>query len=248
MNYDEIYEKAMEKANNGDFEGALKYFDAAIKENENDKRAWVGKASLLMDLGKVDEALKNIEMALKIEKDDYSLALKGVALYEMKNDMAIQFLNEALEMNEKNFIALYWKGVIEGERGNKKEEAELKGNAAFLLFSVGGDAEALKIFKEVYYLNQDLPICYECGIAYATMVDYVLPFIEENEELEKEKNEIIENCWKNRDKVSKPAFILLSRIVEGKEEEIKVENEKDFVFKMLMEMGEEVENGEEEEN
>ncbi len=246
MNYEELYGKAIEKIGNGNYEEAIKYLDEAIKENENDTRAWIAKATALMDMKDYENAIQILDRVISMdENDDFVVALKGVALYETGRDGS-EFLNKALKMNPKNFTAMYWKGVIEGKAGRKENEAELKGNAAFILFAAGGDAEALGIFSEVYSLDVELSIRYECGIAYASMLDYAIPFVgkENAQRLMDEVDEIIEDCWEHRHIICKSARALLNEMVGEEPEDFVVEDEKDFVFERLMG----VEYGEEEEN
>ena len=251
MKYDELYNKAIEKIGEGEYEEALKYLDEAIKENENDTRAWIAKATALMDLKDYEKAIEIIDRVITMdENDDFVVALKGVALYETGRDGS-EFLDRALKMNPKNFTAMYWKGVVEGRAGRKENEAELKGNAAFILFAAGGDAEALRIFREVYYSGVDLPIRYECGIAYAAMVDYVIPLVDKKdaEKLIEEMDKIIEDCWEHRNMICESARVLLNDMVGEEVKNIVVNDEKDLVFKKLFEpWQEEVENGEEKEN
>jgi len=246
MNYEELYGKAIEKIGDGEYEEAIKYLDEAIKENENDVRAWIAKATALMDMKDYENATQILDKVIAMdENDDFVVALKGIALYETGKDGS-EFLDRALKMNPKNFTAMYWKGVMEGKAGRKENEAELKGKAAFILFAAGGDAEALGIFSDVYNLDVDLPIRYECGIAYAAMLDYAIPFVgkENAERLMEEVDKIIEDCWEHRSMICESARALLNEMVGEEPEDFVVEDEKDFVFEKLMG----VEYGEEEEN
>lgn len=237
---DEEYMEFMEKINrkimNGDYDGAMKIIDEAIKKND-DERIWITKGTILMDLNEMDDAIKCFDKALEINADnEFAIAFKGVALYRRGDEKeGEKCFDEVLSINPKNFIALYWKGVLEGNRGRRENEIKLKGESAFILFATGGDIESLDIFREVYYSGVDIPIRYECGVAYAGMLDYVL-MVKENEKLEEEHNSIVMNCWENKEKICKSAQILLADMMgEEVEEKIIVNNEKDFVFKKLLE-------------
>ncbi len=248
MNYEELYEMATEKAIEGDYEKALKYLDKAIKENENDARVWMAKGTALAELGKNEEAIRCYDKTIEIDaNNDFAFALKGVALYEIGNGReAKKYFDIALKMNPKNFTAMYWKGVMEGKAGNKEEEANLKGKSAFIFFAAGPDIESMEIFEEVYYSNIDLPIRYECGIAYAAMLGLTVSLVEDSqaEKMGEEYHNILSDCWKNKEKVCKSAEILLNAMMNESFGIIIVNDEKDFTFKKLFELWfEELEEG-----
>lgn len=234
--YMDLMEKVNEKVMKEDYEGAMKIIDEAIEKND-DERIWITKGTILMDLNEMEDAIKCFDNALEINADnEFATAFKGVALYRIgEENEGERCFDKVLSINPKNFIALYWKGVAEGGRGKRENEIKLKGESAFILFATGGDVEALNIFREVYYSGLDIPIRYECGVAYAGILDYVL-MMEENEKLEEEYNAIILDCWENRERICKSAQILLADMMgEEVEEKIAVNNEKDFVFKKLFE-------------
>ncbi|RLF44578.1 MAG: hypothetical protein DRN29_08175, partial [Thermoplasmata archaeon] len=206
---------------------------------------WMTKGAILMDLNKPKEAMEYFDRAIEIdENNDFAIASKGVALYKIGKDKeGEKYLDRALEINPKSFTALYWKGEMKGRKGKKEEEIELKGNAAFILFAAGGGEGALKIFREVYYSGVDLPIRYECGVAYAAMADYLLLLADEEdaEKVREEINKIVEDCWEHRNMICKSARALLNDMVGEEVESIVVNDEKDFVFKKLFEPSYEME-------
>ncbi len=234
MKFEEFIEEIDLLLSEKKYEEALKRIDEKIKERE-DEKLWTVKGSILIKRNEIEKAMKCFDKALEInKKNDIPLALKGLAFYE------IDMLNEAEKLfdkslNERNFTSLYWKGEIERKKGNREREIELKGKAAFILFAIGGDAESMSIFGEVYYSGDDVPIRYECGVAYASMLENVLAIVKD-EEREEEYDEIVLDCWKNREKICKSAQILLADMMgEEMEEKIVVNDEKDFVFKDLLE-------------
>ncbi|MCW7074849.1 MAG: hypothetical protein OCU24_03230 [Candidatus Methanospirare jalkutatii] len=78
-----------------------------------------------------------------------------------------------------------------------------------------------KIFKEVY------DMCYECGVALASLLCL------RNEEYD----EIVADCNRNKDNICSSAKIVLKYLIDGEiEGEIEVRDEKDAVFKVLLEM------------
>ncbi|HEC77143.1 MAG TPA: tetratricopeptide repeat protein [Thermoplasmatales archaeon] len=234
--YENFMEKVGEKIIEGDYEEAIKFIDDVIKKND-DERIWITKGTILMDLNEMEDAIKCFDKALEINaNNDFAIAFKGVTLYRIgEENEGEKCFDEVLSMNPKNFIALYWKGVVEGKKGRKENEIELKGKAAFILFTTGGDVESFNLFREVYYSGVDMPIRYECGVAYAGILDYIL-MMRKDKKLEEEYDAIVLDCWKNREKICKSAQILLADMMgEEVEEEIVVNDEKDFVFKKLFE-------------
>ena len=232
--FENLMKKLEEKMVEGDYEGAMECIDNAIKEN-GDERLWMIKGSILMDSNKMEEAIKCFDEALAINaNNDFAIAFKGIALYRIgEENEGEKYIDDALAINPKNFTALYWKGVIEGKNGRKENEIKLKAASAFILFATGGDVESLDIFKEVYYSGVDIPARYECGVAYAAILNYIL-MSNEDKNLEEEYYAIVSDCWKNKEKICKSAQILLADMMGEKEEErIVVNNEKDFVFKKL---------------
>ena len=107
-----------------------------------------------------------------------------------------------------------------------KEAIKAKGKVSFLFYMKGWIENAYRHFAEVYYMEIDLPIRYECGVAYAALLCL------ENELYDA----VVGECWKHRNEISSSARVVLEYLVERKEGEIKeVKNEKGMVFKDLME-------------
>ncbi|MCU4140506.1 MAG: hypothetical protein MW690_000981 [Methanophagales archaeon] len=102
---------------------------------------------------------------------------------------------------------------------------ESKGKAAFLFYLEGRMIDAFEIFKEVYDKRLNIPICYECGVALASLLCL------RNEEYD----EIVADCNRNKDKICSSAKIVLKYLIDGEiEGEIEVRDEKDAVFKGLL--------------
>jgi len=110
--------------------------------------------------------------------------------------------------------------------GRYEEAVESKGKAAFLLCLEGWIDIAFEIFKEVYDKRLNIPICYECGVALASLLC-----------LRYEEYEIVADCNRNKDKICSSAKIVLKYLIDGEiEGEIEVRDEKDAVFEDLLEM------------
>ena len=115
--------------------------------------------------------------------------------------------------------------------GRYEEAVESKGKAAFLFYLEGRTDIAFLIFKEVYDRSYDrrlnIPICYECGVALASLLCL------RNEVYD----EIVADCNRNKDNICSSAKIVLKYLIDGEiEGEIEVRDEKDAVFKVLLEM------------
>jgi len=106
-----------------------------------------------------------------------------------------------------------------------KEAVESKGKAAFLFYLEGRTDFAFKIFKEVYDKRLNIPICYECGVALASLLCLI------NEVYD----EIVADCNRNKDNICSSAKIVLKYLIDGEiEGEIEVRDEKDAVFEDLL--------------
>ena len=212
-----------------------------LKINPNDADAWNNKGWVLYKLGKYKEAIKCYDKALKINPNDVDAwNNKGIILGELgKYEKAIKCFDKALEINPKYVGAWNNKGwalyklgkLVEKkkpkEAKQKYEEAiKAMGNVAFLFYTEGRIENAYKHFEEVYYMEIDLPIRYECGVAYAALLCLG----------NKLYDTVVGECWKHKDEISSSARVVLEYLVERKEGEIKeVKNEKGMVFKDLME-------------
>ena len=138
---------------------------------------------------------------------------------------AIGCYDKALEINPNYAGTWYNKGVALDELGRYKEAVESKGKAAFLFYLESRMIDAFKIFKEVYDKRLNIPICYECGVALASLL-YL-----RNEVYD----EIVADCNRNKDKICSSAKIVLKYLIDGEiEGEIEVRDEKDAVFKGLL--------------
>jgi len=177
---------------------------------------------------KYKKAIECYDNALKINQN-YASAWnnKGYVLDELRRyKEAIGCYDRALEINQNYASAWNNKGYVLDELGKYEEAVELKGKAAFLLCLEGRTDIAFDIFKEVYDKRLNIPICYECGVALASLLCLI------NEEYD----EIVADCNRNKDNICSSAKIVLKYLIDGEiEGEIEVRDEKDAVFKGLLE-------------
>ena len=178
---------------------------------------------------KYEKAIECYDKALEINPN-YAEAWnnKGVALSKLRRyEEAIECFNRALKINQNDAEAWNNKGNVLDELGKYEEAVELKGKAAFLLCLEGRTDIAFEIFKEVYDKRLNIPIYYECGVALASLLCLG------NEEYD----EIVADCNRNKDKICSSAKIVLKYLIDGEiEGKIEVRDEKDAVFKVLLEM------------
>ncbi len=121
---------------------ALSYLLEAVNYNPQNIKAhyWLGR--LYYDLGRLKEAenewnivmsidpnyksakyfKEKVKKALLYGKEAYDYFEKGYLAYKRGNiDLAIDYINKAMELNYKFMDTYYWLGRIEIERGNYKE-------------------------------------------------------------------------------------------------------------------------------
>ncbi len=120
---------------------AISYLQESISYNPKNIKAHYWLARTYYDLGKLKEAenewnivislnanyksakyfKEKVEKALKYGKEAYDYFEKGYLAYKRGDiDLAIDYMNKAMELNYKFMDTYYWLGRIEIERGNYK--------------------------------------------------------------------------------------------------------------------------------
>src|SRR3989441_12242680 len=107
----------------GNYTGAITYYDKALYLNSTDTNVLYNKALALDNLGRVNEAITYYDKVLAISPNDtYSLNNKGLALDNLgKHDEAITYYDKLLAINPNDADALYNKGLALEELGKKSE-------------------------------------------------------------------------------------------------------------------------------
>ncbi len=121
---------------------AVSYLEEAVHYNPKNIKAHYWLARTYYDLGELKEAEKEwniviavdpnykgakyfkekVEKALKYGKEAYEYFEKGYLAYKKGNiNLAVDYMNKAMELNYKFMEPYYWLGRIEIERGNYKE-------------------------------------------------------------------------------------------------------------------------------
>ncbi|MFQ6121285.1 MAG: tetratricopeptide repeat protein, partial [Methanosarcinales archaeon] len=175
--------------------------------------------------GKSKEAIECYDKALELNPE-YAKAYnnRGNAYYyKGELDLAIEDYNKAIKLNPDLAEAYNNRGNAYYNISDVFNCANDIGKSAFLFFLQNSFDKAINAFKETYNLRNKTnnPICYECGLAYAIV---------------KNDKEIIKEVRKHKDKLSESASLVLDYLITGKtEKEIEVKDERDEVFKRLLE-------------
>ncbi|WP_196001585.1 tetratricopeptide repeat protein [Clostridium sp. 1001271B_151109_B4] len=103
MNIAKLYEAKLL-----DLEKAKYYYDYALTLNKNNTEVYYDLALLNLDIGKVDDAILELNKAIDIDKDngDYYRALGAIYYNEKEYDKAIENIRKAYSLNEKDILAL----------------------------------------------------------------------------------------------------------------------------------------------
>ena len=104
--------QAEELFNQGDYQGAIQYYDKALELDPKNAWAWGGKGAALANLGSNKEAINCFDKALEIDpKNALAWGGKGVALANLgRHEEAIKCYDKALEIKEiePKVAALAW--------------------------------------------------------------------------------------------------------------------------------------------
>ena len=141
MDYDLNYYLAAAYVKNGKMEQAEASYNAILKMNENEKDVYFLRGSLLLNLGRYEDAKADFEKVLLLEPKNYS---RLIQIYEVLNnagygDQGQEYLQVALKENEDQITA-YDRGRIYFFMGEYQkaylalEEAKQKGGAEAYLY------------------------------------------------------------------------------------------------------------------
>ena len=160
---------------------------APVKEDTGDPRFFANRASLLLSVGRVDEAKADIEQALSLDpKYSDAFALQSIiAIVQNEKEKALNIAEEAVKLDPKSataHIALSYAQQasfdLEGARASLEEAVKLEPENALgwarlaeLWSSFGELDEALTTAKKAVALNPDLSRTQTVlGFAYLTQV------------------------------------------------------------------------------
>lgn len=112
----------------GDFEGAVRFFTAALVEGPHNPQVYAGRARAYLGLGQADKALEDANRAVALKQDDASLhELRAEIKLEMAVD-AVTDLDAAIKLEPKRASALRLRARahIWRARGSGKPEADIE--------------------------------------------------------------------------------------------------------------------------
>jgi len=132
---EKYFYSGVEKADSGDYQGAIKDFNKAIELNPKDAEAYYNRGVTNVKLGDYREAIEDFNKAIELNpKDAEAYYNRGVAKAKLDDYReAIEDFNKAIELNPKDAEAYYNRGVAKaklddyrGEIGDFNKAIEIK--------------------------------------------------------------------------------------------------------------------------
>ncbi len=139
-----------------DWDGAERYIKQAIELNPGLATAHHWNAELLKTLGRIDEAISEIKIALKL--DPLSIIINkeygSFLVFARKYDEAIQQLKKTFEIDPEHKGTYEWLGQAYLQKGKYKEAVEMfqkieSPSLAYVLTVLGRKNEARKVLKKL---------------------------------------------------------------------------------------------------
>lgn len=175
---------------NKEYVSAFEFISKALITNPNSSEAHFNLGNVLIDLNRVNEAIKSYDLAIKI-KPDYELYLiRGNALVELKElDAALESYNKSIGLEPDCFLALLNKGSVlvglkdfDGAIASYDKAIKLKPTNLLARFKkgvalkeMGKVEEAKKTFKEIIKTQPSHFLSlYELALIYRDSTDYNL--------------------------------------------------------------------------
>ncbi len=109
-----------------DMKNGLECYNRAIRNDPKNVHSIIGKGSVMVGLGNLNDALLYYQNALKIESNnhDAKIGIAGVLFYQ-KNDEGLNYLDEVLDSNPNHITALFNKATYVGMNGDLDTAIEL---------------------------------------------------------------------------------------------------------------------------
>jgi tetratricopeptide (TPR) repeat protein len=159
----------IDRAEVGDYQGAISHYNKALQESPNYARAYVSRGEARCETGNQKEALADIEQALRIEPRyaEVHVALASVYLDSGDSQKAIEQYDLALRINPNYITAYCQRGRWHSELGNQKEAssdwqqtlkitpqtAEDYTQQGWAYYGLEKYEEALEVFYQALLLN-----------------------------------------------------------------------------------------------
>ncbi|MBD2483935.1 tetratricopeptide repeat protein [Planktothrix sp. FACHB-1365] len=159
----------IDRAEVGDYQGAISHYNKALQESPNYSRAYVSRGEARCETGNQKEALADVERALRIEPRyaEAHVALANVYLKSGDSQKAIEQYDQALRINPNYTTAYSDRGRWHSDLGNQKEAlsdwqqavkitpqtAEDYTQQGWAYYELEKYQEALDVFYEALALN-----------------------------------------------------------------------------------------------
>jgi len=166
------YALALIEANRGEFERAVGLYRKGLEFHPEDGDLHGGLGSLLLQMGRVDEAIVELETAVKLKADSAICVIWGLAV-SAKGDSAgaIKHFNKAIRINPNNAEAHYNLGNVYLSQnrlamaaGEYKKAIQARpnyvkayGNLAVTLAQMGAIDEAINCLRHIVVLEPNNP-------------------------------------------------------------------------------------------
>ncbi|HEX5080973.1 MAG TPA: tetratricopeptide repeat protein, partial [Blastocatellia bacterium] len=123
--------KGIELYRKGDFNGAVKALQKAVKTHQSDSDAWYYLGLSLRRVDKIKDAGKAFEKTISL-RPDFAPAYTGMAYMQLlgnDNNEALKNAEKALALDPKNFESHYIAGVVRLRQGKHAEALARAGEA-----------------------------------------------------------------------------------------------------------------------
>ena len=116
------FARALEKDNIGDYQGALRDYNEAIRCNPNYTDAYINRGGIKSDLGDKQGAVIDYNEAIRIDPDDADAYFnRGLVKSDLGDKQgAIADYNEAIHINPDDASVYYNRGGIKSDLGDKQ--------------------------------------------------------------------------------------------------------------------------------
>ncbi|MBN2173256.1 MAG: tetratricopeptide repeat protein [Bacteroidales bacterium] len=92
-----------------DYKNALNYIDKSLKLDELESKGYFLRGAVLLETGDTIRSIRNFQKAIDYNQQYFEANLQlGLIFSEKKNDLAIDYLNNALNIDPDNIESLYY--------------------------------------------------------------------------------------------------------------------------------------------
>jgi len=122
----EPFDKAEEQFDKGDYKNSIRLYSLAIELDPNNANYIAQRGVAFFHLGKIDEALYDLDLALKLEPENpFRYSSRAFILSNLNRiDEAINDYKEAIRLDPEDAIAYNNLGLLEEKKGYRKAAEE----------------------------------------------------------------------------------------------------------------------------